>query len=150
MLIDAEIIERAEQRLARGSRRGEVQHHLRAALLGQQRRRFDLGVGHLALQQQQVARAERKAFELLGPRRRVGAGGDDDGVFARRIDDDERRSGRLGDGAGRAEVDAVGVEQRQRRAGEGIGPASADQRHFAPARRAASAWFAPLPPGMVT
>ena len=38
----------------------------------------------------------------------------------------------LGDGAGGAEVDAVGVEQRQRGAGEGIGAASPDQRHAAP------------------
>ena len=64
------------------------------------------------------------------------------------VDADEGRPGGRLDARDMREVHAVLVEKRERDAGEGVLPHRADQHHLRPARRAARAWFAPLPPGI--
>ena len=52
-----------------------------------------------------------------------------------------------GDRSHAGEIDAIGSQQRQSRVGELVETGGADEPTSAPARRAASAWLAPLPPG---
>jgi len=130
VFIDAEIIDRADQFGGQRPRRRRVEHHLGPAPPRRTRRRFDLGDRRLALQQHPVALGERDVVELSRARVRVGARGDDDGVLAALIDDDERRSGRLVDLARCSQIYAVATQQRERRVREFVRAISAHQGHL--------------------
>ena len=80
----------------------------------------------------------------------VGAGDDDDRVAALVVHDDVRGAGRGLDGAQMVGVDAGVFEGGAESGAEGVVADRADHRDAsAPARAAAIAWLAPLPPGIV-
>ena len=116
------------------ARRRRVQREERRL---RRRREHDL-VRHLEL-------AEHGALDLARRHQRVRARDDHDLVLARDVDVDQRDAGLAL--ALELELDAGRDEARERLVGERVVADGADHRTFAPSRAAATAWFAPLPPG---
>ena len=127
VFVDDEHVEAIQQILRRRTGRREIEDDAAAGALHRTRRREAFGFRHLALQQQDVAFAERQTSQRIGPRHGVGAGRDDDLVGAGCIDGDEGRTRRRLDRCDMGQVDAIGDEQRQGDLGEDIAADGADE-----------------------
>ena len=98
--------------------------------------------------QQHVAVGEHrgKSVEVLRPELRQHAGRDGDAVLAARVDEDDADHRRPGPGDDPVVLDALVVPECSAPSPKASAPTAVNSVTRAPRRRAATAWFDPLPP----